>query len=728
MMAILLRKSRINPLTFILSFLVGGAIIFAYLSITNNTIDEGYLAYLDKGIQMNKKLNNKPKIAIIIVVENKKHMDNYKLALTSLECYAIGLNYTFKIIDFEETKNLSLLCPQEDFFFARHCAVGKYLKDHKGSIDFGVVLDGDIGVINPYNFLESYLPKSKNEHIIMTQRLFTHEIAASPYIVRNSDEGRRFLYEWAEFFYRIPSNFHGSDNGAVMQLFLYKFGVNSTAEEFNRCYDLYEHIQKWPMFRSYTICVTSILYRNSMVENDDDDLTFGNGSIKILRRVPFRSFVRDIWDTGSKICPKDFFVHGLKHSNMGRDVPFGRWDNPLTILRFDLKKCSSPDFTKQWEIKKGFLVDTSSVYSKLSAVQRRVEKEYRDSVYSKSLPYKHVPIIDNNIYISSVFENEKDETKVILFTISSKSKRKFPFDGVQRLEGYRFEDQLKFSYSSYQGKMLESHSSENIFSQHMSDKINRRNFVLIPKDNSIEGFSVCSPILFNFPNLGKIIHFFKYWKSQGASLFIIYYHSWTKEINDFINDMKNDLNIEIIPWSNLPFNAVKSKYPNPNFQTNYHFQRLAELDCIYRSKNKVKFVIQPQLLHELDVDNVNDFLSQASELYPDASGFRFPIYSKTITSMDDFNNKKRLLKLNKRDMFNITEMSLIAYNTFSSDLDNTKEYIIDIDSKQHFAYQVGYQNISIKGKSNKIYSDWVVPLRHWSREDWIIAKNSWLVI
>uniref|UniRef100_A0A0K0FQN8 Glycosyltransferase n=1 Tax=Strongyloides venezuelensis TaxID=75913 RepID=A0A0K0FQN8_STRVS len=728
MTTILLRKIRKKPLTFILPFLVCGVIIFAYLSVTNNSIDEEYIAYLDKGKQMNKKYTYKPKIAIIIVVENKKHMDNYKLALTSLECYAIGLNYIFKTIDFEETKNLSLLCPQEDFFFARHCGVGKYLEDHKESIDFGVVLDGDIGVINPYNFLENYLPKNKNEHIILTQRLFTHEIAASPYIVRNSDEGRKFLYEWSEFFYRIPSNFHGSDNGAIMQLFLYKFGANSSAEELNRCYDLYEHIQKWPMFRSYTICVISILYRNSMIKNDDDDLTFGNGSIKILRRVPFRSFVRDIWDTGSKISPKDFFVHGLKQSNMGKKVLFGHWDNPLNINWFDLKKCSSPDFTKQWEIKKNFLVDTSAVYSKLSAVQLRVEKEYRDSVYSKSLPYKHTPIIDNNIYISSVFENEKDETKVILFTMSSQSKRKLPFDGVQKLEGYRFEDQLKFSYSSYQGKILESQSSENIFSQYMSDKINHRNFVLIPRDKNIEGFSVCSPILFNFPNLGKMIHFFKYWKSQGASLFIIYYHSWTLEINDFINDMKNDLNIEIVPWSNLPFNPEKSKYTNPNFQTNYHFQRLAELDCIYRSRNKVKFVIQPQLLHELDVGNLNDFLSQMSEMHPDASGFRFPIYSKTITNMDDFNNKTILLKINKRDMFNINEMSVIAYNTVSSDLDNIKEYIVDIDSEQHFAYQIGYQNILIKSKNNKTYSDWVVPLRHWSREDWKVAQNSWLVI
>uniref|UniRef100_A0AAF5I0Z0 Glycosyltransferase family 92 protein n=1 Tax=Strongyloides stercoralis TaxID=6248 RepID=A0AAF5I0Z0_STRER len=625
------RKICTSPLLiFIFSFF-----LIIYLIISKNSVEEEYLTYINKSIHLEKNYDKLFKIAIIIVTENKNHFDNYKLALTSLECYANGRNYIFKILDFNENKNLSIICPQEDFFFARHCAVGKYLEDHEKYIDYGFVLDGDIGVINPNKFLEEYLPKHDEELIVMTQRLFTHEIAASPYIVKNCFKGRNFLYEWSEYFYRTPSNFHGADNGALMQLFMHKFGNYSYTKQINRCYDLYEHLSEWKRFRSYTICVMAILYQISINKNIDDDLIFDNGSIRIVKRFPFKSFVRDIWETKSQICDNDFFLHGLKDSNMGRNVPFGHWENPLIIKEFDLEKCNFPNFTEMWQYNKNFILQSSKVYSMLLSVKLKTENEHNNSVYSKISKLNDDLSIDNNIYIISIFEDKIEETKIILFTISSYSTRTIPFDNIQKLKKYRYEDTLKLTYSSYQGKIIDSQSWESFLFKYSLDKIYQKKVFSIPIDNNVNGFSVCTPILFNFPNLGKIIHFFKYWKSQKASYFIIYYHSWTIEIDDFVNDIKNELNVEIVFWSNLPFDPNYNDYLNPNFQTNYHFQRLAELDCIYRSKNKVKFAIQPQLTEEINIDNVDFYFSQMIELYPDVSGFRLPVYSKIITNIDE---------------------------------------------------------------------------------------------
>ncbi|CEF69415.1 Protein of unknown function DUF273 family and Domain of unknown function DUF23 domain-containing protein [Strongyloides ratti] len=677
---------------------------------------------MNNEIQVKENYGKSLKIAIIIVIENKDNFNKYKLALTSLECYTKGRNYIFKILDFNENRNLSILCPQDDFFFARHCAVGKYLEEHDKNIDYGIVLDGDIGVMNPNKFLEDYLPKNDNEFIVMAQRLFTHEFAASPLIIKNCIEGRNFLYEWSEFFYRTPSNFHGSDNGAVMQFFMHKFLNYSYTRQMNRCYDLYEKIYEWEAFRKFTICTMAMLYQISLDNNVNGDLLYKNGSIRVLRRFPFRSFVRDIWETKSKISNDDFFLHGLKEINMGKKVLFGHWKNPLTINEFDLKKCNHSNFTKLWQYKKNYIIQSSKVYSILLSVKLTIEKEYNKSIYSKISELNNYPVIDDNIYIASIFENELDDIKIILFTISINSTRKIPFDNIKKLEQYRFEDQLKLNYKSYKGVIIDSQSYENMFSKYFLNHINQKKFITIPSDNNVDGFSVCTPILFNFSNLGKIIHFFTYWKSQNASYFIVYYHSWTKKINDFINDIKNELNINIVFWSNLPFNSNKSDYLNPNFQTNYHFQRLAELDCIYRSKNKVKFVIQSQLDEEINNKNINFLFSQMMELYPDASGLRFPYYSKVITSIND------ILVVYEKDFINIDKKSLVMYNLDFNDIDNINDNLININYNQNFVYQVGYKKITITTKKNVVYTDWLVPLHHWNREKWKVSNNSWLVI
>uniref|UniRef100_A0A0N4Z489 Glycosyltransferase n=1 Tax=Parastrongyloides trichosuri TaxID=131310 RepID=A0A0N4Z489_PARTI len=686
-------------------FLTGCLFIITYY-ISNNSIDfDKYTSYIEKNYYNEKlKLNERSgKIALIIVTENQHHFTNYELALTSMECYAKGRNYVFKIIDFEKDKFLSLLCPQEDFFYARHCAVSEYLKRNKGFIEYGIVLDGDIGVINPHKHIENYLSKYKNEDIIMTQRIFTHEIAASPYIVRNTKKARKFLIEWSEYFYRTPSNFHGADNGALMQMFLFKYSDYKFTRQMNQCYDLYDNLKEWTKFRSFTICVTSILYAKSETQNEDEDLSFSNRSIRILRRKPFRSFVRDIWETKSKISLDDFFVHGLKQSTMGRNVPFGRWDNPLTVSKFDLNKCTKNEFEKLWVYNRGYLISPKNVFNRLNIVQIRINNEHKNSIYSKVLELYNRSIVDKNIYVSSVYENYSDGMKIILYVKSIDSTKPDPFEVTQRLAPYRYDDALNFTYKSFIGKTLDLNIP------------NKK--ILLVDDNDLDGFGVCTPVLSNFPNKAKLLHFLNYWKMEGARQFIIYHHSWSIEVNKLIKQLSKEFNIIVIPWSKLPFDSSKSKYINPNYQSNYHFQSLSEVDCILRSRNKVKYVFHANLNEELNNDSIDILLSQLTEEYPEASGFRFPLYSKIV------NDSKEINDIKETDLLDVYMRYLPVYVTTFDKIENIKDYLINVDYKKRFAFQVGFKNVTLITKKNVSYTEYLLPLKHWDRESWTVSEN-----
>lgn len=101
--------------------------------------------------------------------------------------------------------------------FRRHCVLYNYLLENP-QVNWALVIDGDMGVINPNHQIEEYLQEDTD--LIFYNRLFLYEIMAGSFIVRNTKFTQKFIKHWFEYEVRHPQSWHGTDNGAIQMVFL----------------------------------------------------------------------------------------------------------------------------------------------------------------------------------------------------------------------------------------------------------------------------------------------------------------------------------------------------------------------------------------------------------------------------------------------------------------------------------------------------------------------------
>uniref|UniRef100_A0A9J2PYZ2 Nucleotide-diphospho-sugar transferase domain-containing protein n=1 Tax=Ascaris lumbricoides TaxID=6252 RepID=A0A9J2PYZ2_ASCLU len=336
----------------------------------------------------NEQLLSKGSVAIISVLKDRQNYEEYRLAQESFKCYAIYHKYPWVVVDLSTNETLRRLCPQKDFMFARHCVVAHKMDDI--SEHWILFIDADMGVINPNHLIEEWIDVDVD--LIFYDRIFNFEIMAGSYLVRNSDYGRKFLNYWANYEYRLPSSFHGSDNGAIhvpfQDLFLCllslarferisKFQSNpllsnvfmelmvpQKVNERRRCEKVWNASKSFDDLFVYEACAREVLGR----------VNKWPGKARVLKKGT--AWSRDTWLTNSMWCEKDFVLHGwqkrLIFSFLGEiflcvnfrkmdAVIFASWPSPFTSIAFNMSLCGTKDAGLNWSYKDTFIRTESEI-------------------------------------------------------------------------------------------------------------------------------------------------------------------------------------------------------------------------------------------------------------------------------------------------------------------------------------------------------------------------------
>ncbi|KHJ93658.1 hypothetical protein OESDEN_06427 [Oesophagostomum dentatum] len=231
-------------------------------------------------------------------------------------CYARVWNYEYRILNSSHYMNE---CPQKDKFFRRHCVVAKTLP----LFDYILFLDADIGVVNPKRLIEEYI--DANAEIVFYDRFYNWEIMAGAYLVKNTRWAQQFLYGFANYEFRLPKSFHGTDNGAL-HAYIAEVILSPNDSGLAECLFVYNQSRGYEDLFMYEACIRDLL---------------GNGTnfglIKILKKGT--GWARDNWMTNSLWSPeRDFMMHNWKLNQLKsyRRTPVSfvgdsdaKWYNPL---------------------------------------------------------------------------------------------------------------------------------------------------------------------------------------------------------------------------------------------------------------------------------------------------------------------------------------------------------------------------------------------------------------
>ncbi|KAI1699498.1 hypothetical protein DdX_17292 [Ditylenchus destructor] len=317
----------------------------------------------------NRPCNNgaSTKTVILTIVNKVEKLDEYKLALETVNCYANLRGYSHKVLILEDTNGIkdvrleedativlpyvhkqSKECIHKDFFFRRHCIVALYMEENQEKFNLVLFMDADVGVVNPNHTIHEYFSKNgrkgdllKNYRItvemVFYNRLFVHEIAAGGYLARNTEYSRQFLHYWADYLYQLPDGFVGTDNGALHIVLMQKF---AKPEDRRKC-ELYSNRTKdWGKLFEFEACVREYFGLNETLYTEYDSQGQMRGRVSIR---PFgKSWVRDSGVTQSRFSHDDFMFHQWKTSNMEKPLPnsfMAEWQYPFRDKEFNMEKC-----------------------------------------------------------------------------------------------------------------------------------------------------------------------------------------------------------------------------------------------------------------------------------------------------------------------------------------------------------------------------------------------------
>uniref|UniRef100_A0AC34Q0X2 Nucleotide-diphospho-sugar transferase domain-containing protein n=1 Tax=Panagrolaimus sp. JU765 TaxID=591449 RepID=A0AC34Q0X2_9BILA len=309
-----------------------------------------------------RNITQRLSIAVVVVLGSLSQLKDYELAQKTIDCYCQYHGYPFFRIFLDEDEEYSQFCHQSDGMFKRHCVLQRIMISNP-EYEYFVFLDADMGVVNPNHLFEEYI--DPNYNVVLYERVFSYEVAAGSYIVKNTEFSNKFLQDWANYETKLPRYaFHGSDNSALHQLLLdYSSPTNS-----KKCKLVWEFSRTWNGVWRYIACVRLFLNLDSPIWQQIQIRPKGTKSV----------WVRDGWLTDSHWSPRDFLFHGWKTQKMNT-VLYEGWLTPFA-MEFDMEKCSSEKAHENWSYKDTFITTDEKVEKMLEKTIKNVAKQYENQI------------------------------------------------------------------------------------------------------------------------------------------------------------------------------------------------------------------------------------------------------------------------------------------------------------------------------------------------------------
>ncbi|XGW35224.1 hypothetical protein V3C99_018890 [Haemonchus contortus] len=304
----------------------------------------------------------KDKFAIVEVIERDTKLSYYQHAMMSVSCYARAQGYEFRIVI---STDYSKQCPHKDVYLRRHCVIAQILPMYHTIL----YIDADMGVVNPKRRIEEYVDDSVE--ITFFDRFYNWEIAAGSYIVRNTKWAVNFLKGFADYEYRLPARYHGTDNGALHAYLAEVLFGEERKSELAFCLHIYYNLKSFEDLFTFEACIRAML-----------GLYPVHGRIKIFKKGT--AWVRDNWMTNSKWSPdRDFMLHNWKISQLRRyrkkDLPLtlhgpskGEWYLPFKG-QIQLHLCTPGNTT--WNYDENLIDSKEKIEKKLATLYDRIDKD-----------------------------------------------------------------------------------------------------------------------------------------------------------------------------------------------------------------------------------------------------------------------------------------------------------------------------------------------------------------
>ncbi|KAI6192432.1 hypothetical protein M3Y99_01937800 [Aphelenchoides fujianensis] len=307
-------------------------------------------------------------IAFVVMQYDHSKTEDYATAQRTLHCYAEAFGYPLIELNLADDDHFMPHCPGNDLMFVRHCVLAR-LMEERSSIDWFLFIDADMGVVNPNHLLEEFVDERAD--LIFYDRLYNYEIMAGSYIARNTEFSRTFLRDWAKYEERVhPDAVHGTDNGAISEVFLDHFCGGCAPRRRGRCLDIWTYSSGYDDLFLYESCARELL-------GPAEWFTTANGTLRQL--ASGRGYwARDGWQTESRFDSADFLFHGWKEHK--RDPSFEgweKWESPFASDVHDPAHCRRVESAHlNWAHDAAFRRPTDEIRGRLAEIARQSYAEH----------------------------------------------------------------------------------------------------------------------------------------------------------------------------------------------------------------------------------------------------------------------------------------------------------------------------------------------------------------